>query len=910
VSPRPARDIIENQIITAMIVSTTFNAQIDKIFNPDFMVNPYAKIVAKWCRDYFKEYKEAPGLSIKSIFELERGNLDRAEAEIVGIFLTKLNEDYVEEGGNPELIYDRAVEYFGGRDLDLRLDRAIKLKDAGRIKEARELLLEKTVIEKISHNWQTVFTSEDVVKTYAEKERKAIVSFPGVLGELIGDLERGWLVGILGSFKKGKCVAEGTNVLLANGSLKPIEQLFLEKKKIVSLGKNKKFIPKKIEHCLYNGVKAVYEIETRIGRKVELTKNHPLLTPLGWKELSCLKEGDYIAVSKIIPLEGKEEAEDYKIKLLAYLLAEGGLTGSNIIFTNKNKDIQKDFKDIIEKVGDAVVRRDSLTVAIKAGKGKEKKKHACFTREWMRELGLLGKLSKQKEIPDFVFKLNNERIALFLSVLFSCDGSTWREGERNNILIEYVSSNEKFCYQVNHLLLRFGIVGKVRNKIYKGFPSWNVIIADTRNIRLFEQKIGFLFEKKKKLKKFMQKMSRRCERGLTDSIPFLYLKEHFPFSQLRKIKTKNGKSLLKQCFKKKGYISTKVLEMVASDFPSLKKICEEDIFWDKIKKISYKGRKRTYDLTISKTHNFLANDVVVHNTFYKMDLAVNALLNKLNVAFISLEMNEVQIKDRFYRRISGVGLEEQYLFPMFDCLYNQVGTCTKPQRENRIALKKKPEDIIRFKEIEGYKPCSYCREGGQKFYKPEVWFESIKTPLFSMKSIQQKVKAFSLMFGNRLRIKAYPRFSASIDDISRDLDVLEHLEGFIPDVIFVDYATILRPGRFAGKEKREIIDEIWMTLARMASERHCLVVSATQGTRGSIKKHLMEEEDIAEWIGILAHVDVFIALSQTPIEKEKGVIRFNVLEHRHKKFIPDKSVMVLQHLETGQTYIDSEFSER
>jgi hypothetical protein len=72
----------------------------------------------------------------------------------------------------------------------------------------------------------------------------------------------------------------------------------------------------------------------------------------------------------------------------------------------------------------------------------------------------------------------------------------------------------------------------------------------------------------------------------------------------------------------------------------------------------------------------------------------------------------------------------------------------------------------------------------------------------------------------------------------------------------------------------------------------------------------MEEEDIAEWIGILAHVDVFIALSQTPIEKEKGVIRFNVLEHRHKKFIPDKSVMVLQHLETGQTYIDSEFSER
>jgi DNA-directed DNA polymerase III PolC len=46
-----------------------------------------------------------------------------------------------------------------------------------------------------------------------------------------------------------------------------------------------------------------------------------------------------------------------------------------------------------------------------------------------------------------------------------------------------------------------------------------------------------------------------------------------------------------------------------------------DIYWDKIVSIEYVGEKPTYDLTIEGTHNFVANDIIVHNS-HAADYAV------------------------------------------------------------------------------------------------------------------------------------------------------------------------------------------------------------------------------------------------------------------------------------------------
>ncbi|TSC85694.1 MAG: Protein containing Hedgehog/intein hint domain, C-terminal domain [Microgenomates group bacterium Gr01-1014_7] len=44
--------------------------------------------------------------------------------------------------------------------------------------------------------------------------------------------------------------------------------------------------------------------------------------------------------------------------------------------------------------------------------------------------------------------------------------------------------------------------------------------------------------------------------------------------------------------------------------------------WEKIKSIKLAGRKQTYDLQIANTHNFLANDIVAHNTYISGNVGI------------------------------------------------------------------------------------------------------------------------------------------------------------------------------------------------------------------------------------------------------------------------------------------------
>lgn len=300
----------------------------------------------------------------------------------------------------------------------------------------------------------------------------------------------------------------------------------------------------------------------------------------------------------------------------------------------------------------------------------------------------------------------------------------------------------------------------------------------------------------------------------------------------------------------------------------------------------------------------------IGKTWMEQEFAIAGLIERAKVAFFSLEMSIQECRMRFYNRISGNAVDGSFLFPTFDCLKNQLGTCSNKANSNNVKLRESAKEKLTY--VEGYTPCTYCRDNDnfKKMYVPETYFTPITIKKQTIKQKVKEVEAFESMYGNNLYYKIYPRFSAGVDDIRSSLDSLEHQEDFIPDVVVVDYADILRPSsRLAKAEPRHGIDDIWKNLAALASERHCAVITASQGTRASLKKVQKDETDLAEWIGKLGHVDVFGALNQTPIEKKKGVLRFSLLAHRHKKFNPIDNVIILQHLDTGQALLDSEFAK-
>lgn len=291
-------------------------------------------------------------------------------------------------------------------------------------------------------------------------------------------------------------------------------------------------------------------------------------------------------------------------------------------------------------------------------------------------------------------------------------------------------------------------------------------------------------------------------------------------------------------------------------------------------------------------------------TFWQQEFAVNGLMEKRKVFFVSLEMDKTRIKKRLYRRLTGYAdRTDDYVYPCFDCLRNQNNTCKKKDRINQERLLKEDGSKPVFKKNMIYQPCVVCR--GKKDYIVASWYTTIRREQMRRGNTYKIIQGVKQAFGDRLRIKCYPKFSANIHDIMDELYRLESVDNFIPDIIIIDYADILAPedSRIVGRER---IDETWKMMGRMADEHHCLVISASQSNRNSFKKQYVEEVDIAEDIRKIANSDLFIALNQTKEEKREGVMRINVIADRDNEFDSHTSCLCLQQLSIGQVCLDSE----
>jgi len=155
-------------------------------------------------------------------------------------------------------------------------------------------------------------------------------------------------------------------------------------------------------------------------------------------------------------------------------------------------------------------------------------------------------------------------------------------------------------------------------------------------------------------------------------------------------------------------------------------------------------------------------------------------------------------------------------------------------------------------------------------------------------------------------MKIYPRFSKSIDDIRQHLDIMAITKNFYPKIIVIDYADILRSTDDSQGFEKE--DKVWMQLSALAAERNALVFTATQVTREGQTAELLQSKHSSKWVGKNAHLDVSLSLNQTVEEKRRMCSRIGLLYHRHKEFFEDECVTILQDIELGQFYLDSEYT--
>jgi len=166
----------------------------------------------------------------------------------------------------------------------------------------------------------------------------------------------------------------------------------------------------------------------------------------------------------------------------------------------------------------------------------------------------------------------------------------------------------------------------------------------------------------------------------------------------------------------------------------------------------------------------------------------------------------------------------------------------------------------------------------------------------------------SRLRGRDYKLYTFPNDTVNVTFIQTQLDIAEIVEGWIPDVVVIDYADILFPEPKSPAEYRHQQNKTWKALRSLAQKRHCLVITATQANAGSYETSVsLSMKSISEDKRKLSHVTGMLGLNQSDTEKEFGVMRINWVVLRSGRFHSGGFCYVLQCLELGQAMLKSRF---
>ncbi|BCM91414.1 replicative DNA helicase [Abditibacteriota bacterium] len=464
----------------------------------------------------------------------------------------------------------------------------------------------------------------------------------------------------------GKCLSESSRIVdIKTGDLISVEQAILERQeRVLNMNESGQIQTARVSDWIDSGVKPTWKVTTRLGRTVEVTGHHPFFTVDGWVPLHDIKVGEKIAVPRSVPAFGFDETLSSEcVRWLAYLIAEGTLTSTDIRFTNTDPMLVEDYIGCVHSTFPAfTVRREknhpTCTMVYKSREGLRDNK----PKRWLKEIGLMGKGAREKFIPSCVWTLSRPRLAEFLRVLFSCDGTIYK---LNNFpRIEFTVTSKRLAEDVQHALLRFGIVAKMWAKTAKckekSFASWRVEITEPSSVLLFNSQIGWIGEKAGRAVStdfFERTLPKRASNAghppkeVWKHIEFACKREGISLVELAR---RAGETQAQGRFG--GFNPHKNRSLPASRLRAyaevlqdvrLFRIASPDLYWDEITSIEYVGEQQVYDLTVPDGSNFVAQDIFVHNTALALNIAHHiALKERQPVAIFSLEMSKEQLVQR------------------------------------------------------------------------------------------------------------------------------------------------------------------------------------------------------------------------------------------------------------------------
>ena len=423
-----------------------------------------------------------------------------------------------------------------------------------------------------------------------------------LLSQLNREVEKKDRQPLLSDLRDSGCLSAETDIFVKNqGLIKKINMLDGSSSDDILVVKKNKAGISKMKKGFKSGRKKTYELTTITGHKIRATANHKFMVyDNKWCRLDEISEGDLIALPLGFDTGCSGKRGLYEARFLGMMLANGCyLDGRVTSYTGHcdDSDLCQTLIDDARRLVDDKIKPYSKVEYYRGGSSsslnvyfpQDRNKSSSHTnplRDYLRNIGLFGKRSKEKIIPDFVFFESDDFKIEFLKYLFSTDGSISVNYNKKTVVnISYTSTSFELIKGVQFLLQSFGILSKVY-QVKQGRFSWfclSVYSLYFKNKYLSD--IGFAGKRKNKIVK--------------EAVDVL---------------------------SKKNYGWTKY---VLSE--------NKKIVYVPVSEIKDYGIEDVYDIEVPDYHNFIANGIVVHNSI-EQDASVVLFLHKGDI---------IIAKDRF-----------------------------------------------------------------------------------------------------------------------------------------------------------------------------------------------------------------------------------------------------------------------
>jgi replicative DNA helicase len=421
-----------------------------------------------------------------------------------------------------------------------------------------------------------------------------------------------------------ECVVGDTLVCLADGRRVPIRELVGQTPEVLAVDPEGRILSARADKVWCVGEREVFDVVLESGRQLRVTGRHRLLGPDGWVRVEQLVPGDRLALARHLPEPPSATSwPEAHLALLGHLVGDGSyLSHQPLRYTTASEENSQVVADAARTFGVEVHRHEgkgNWHQLVFSGNGN--RWHPAGINRWLRELGIYGQRSHEKRLPGAVFSLDNTSIATLLRHLWATDGCIFtRHQGRGSNRVFFATCSQGLASDVAALLLRLGIVARLRVTLGKGRPLHSVDVSGALDQRRFLDLVGAFGPRVEPARKLAQALDGVTSNTNVDTLPrevfgiisSIMKEQGVTHKMMAKMRGKSyalGASSMKAPSRKAVHDMAVILNS-----ERLMAMVNSDIFWDSVSHVTRAERECVYDISVPGPESWIADAVFSHNS--------------------------------------------------------------------------------------------------------------------------------------------------------------------------------------------------------------------------------------------------------------------------------------------------------